>query len=152
MKFNALQIRNITLLTFFLLMTGCEHVSVNEDDGCNTTFVDSDYPASTISFQTHVAPIFANNSCSSQFCHGNSDSPPSNYLVLDAISVLGPGNEAAQLETCNVVRGDPDESYLIKKLMGTAQIGERMPLGGDAIPASDLNTIRQWIIEGARNN
>ena len=144
--------RKIYVLLFALLFVGCEHVSSNEDDGCNTVFVESDFPAETVSFTNDILPIFANNSCSSQFCHGNTDSPPSNFLVLDAISVLGPGNEAAQLETCNVVRGDPDGSYLIQKLLGTAQIGERMPLGGDAIPTADLNTIRQWIIEGARNN
>ena len=72
--------------------------------------------------------------------------------MLDAISILGPGNEAAQLNTCNVVRGNPDDSYLIQKLLGTAQIGERMPLGGDAVSTADINVIRQWIIEGARDN
>ena len=86
------------------------------------------------------------------FCHGNEDSPPSNFLVTSAENLLGPGNEAAQLETCDVIRGNPDDSYLIQKLMGTASIGERMPLGGDAISNAELTTIRQWIIEGARDN
>ena len=148
----TLRLTHILILFFAIIISGCEHVSNNEDVGCDTPFVESDFPASTISFQTHVAPILANNSCSSQFCHGNADAPPSNFLVLDAISILGPGNEAAQLETCNVIRGNPDDSYLIKKLLGTAQIGERMPLGGDAISAADLNTIRLWITEGARDN
>ncbi len=144
--------RAFSALFVALAFMGCEHVSDNEDVGCNIPFVESDYPAATVSFQNDILPIFANNSCSSQFCHGNEDSPPSNFLVLTAERVLGPGNEAAQLGTCDVTRGNPDESYIIKKLMGTAEIGERMPLGGDAIADSDLNTIRQWIIEGARDN
>ena len=152
MNINMIRPHNFFVLLFALLFVGCEHVSVNEDDGCNTVFVESDYPAATVSFQNDILPILANNSCSSPFCHGNADSPPSNFLVLDAVNILGPGNEAAQLETCDVVRGDPDGSYLVQKLMGTAQIGERMPLGGDAIPTADLNTIRQWITEGARDN
>jgi len=149
---RLLFIRPLSFMLFCVFFAACEQVSANEDIGCNTPFVESDYPAPTISFQNDVVPVLANNSCSSQFCHGNSDSPPSNFLVLTAESMLGPGNEAAQLETCNVIRGNPDESYLIQKLLGTAQIGERMPLGGDAIPPADLTTIRQWIIEGARDN
>ena len=140
------------VLTATLFFMGCEHVSVNEDFGCNTPFVESDFPAATVSFQNDVVPILANNSCSSMFCHGNEDSPPSNFLVTSAENLLGPGNEAAQLETCDVIRGNPDDSYLIQKLMGTASIGERMPLGGDAISNAELSTIRQWIIEGARDN
>ena len=152
MNINMIRSGKIFVLLFALISVGCEHVSVNEDDGCNTVFVESDFPAATVSFQNDIVPILGNYSCSSGFCHGNEDSPPSNFLVLDAVSILGPGNEAAQLETCNVIRGNPDDSYLVQKLLGTAQIGERMPMGGDAIDTADLNTIRQWIIEGARNN
>ena len=45
--------------------------------------------------------------------------------------------------------GDPDNSYLIQKLEGTAAEGARMPLGGDPLPQSDIDTIRQWITDGA---
>lgn len=144
--------RFIPLALFVLLLTGCEHVDNNEEVGCVTPYVASDYPASTVSFQTDIVPILANNSCSSGFCHGNPDSPPSNFSVLTAEGLFGPGNEAAQLGTCNVIRGNPDDSYLIKKVMGTASIGERMPLGGDAISSADMNTLRQWITQGAPNN
>ena len=142
----------LLFLVCVALLVGCEHVSSNEDVGCNTPYVASDYPPSTVSFRTHIVPILANNSCSSEFCHGNPDSPPSNFSVLSAESIMGPGNEAAQLNTCDVIRGNPDESYLVKKLMGTASIGERMPLGGNPISNADLTTIRQWITEGAPDN
>jgi hypothetical protein len=142
----------LPLILFVLLLTGCEHVDDNEDTGCVTPYVASDYPASTVSYQADIVPILANNSCNSEFCHGNPDAPPSNFSVLSAESLFGPGNEAAQLETCNIIRGNPDQSYVVKKLMGTATIGERMPLGGDPIPTADLASIRQWIVEGAPDN
>lgn len=48
--------------------------------------------------------------------------------------------------------GDPDNSYLIQKLEGSAAIGVRMPLGGPFLSQDDINVIRQWITAGALNN
>lgn len=48
-----------------------------------------------------------------------------------------------------VAPGDPDQSYLIHKLEGTASTGERMPLGGAPIPQSTIDFVRQWISDGA---
>lgn len=146
--------RFIPLALLFVTLNGCEHVDANNGDEleCNIPFEASSYPASTVSFSRDVAPIFANNGCSSQFCHG-APTPPSNYSLLDAESALGPGNEAAQLETCNITRGDPDNSYIIDKLTGADEIiGEQMPFGGDPVTSAELSTIRQWILEGAPDN
>lgn len=145
-------VRTAFLVLFAIFYAGCEHVDNNEDVGCNTPFVESDFPASTVSFQNDVVPVLANNSCSSQFCHGNEDSPPSGYLVTSAVNMFGPGNRASADGSCNVVRGDPDNSFLIKMLEGTVPGAPRMPMGGDAISDADMNTIRQWITEGARDN
>jgi hypothetical protein len=46
--------------------------------------------------------------------------------------------------------GDPDDSYLIRKLEGTATTGGRMPLGLTPLPAADIAVIRQWITDGAQ--
>jgi hypothetical protein len=46
--------------------------------------------------------------------------------------------------------GDPNASYLIRKLEGTATVGGRMPLGGTPLPQADIDVIRQWIIDGAQ--
>ncbi len=53
-----------------------------------------------------------------------------------------------------VVPGDPDASYLIKKLEGAAGItGARMPFtGGPYLTQGQLLVIRRWILEGAANN
>lgn len=146
-------IRLALLVVATLFYMGCEHVSANEDGGgCVTPYNASDYPASTVSFENDVKPILANNSCSSEFCHGASSSPPSNFSVNSAESIMGPGNEAAQLDTCDILRGDPDGSFLVMKLEGTASIGEQMPFGGTPLTSGELNTIRDWIAQGAPDN
>src|SRR5262249_18498914 len=40
-------------------------------------------------------------------------------------------------------------SYLIRKLEGTASSGERMPAGLPPLPQADIDMIRQWITDGA---
>jgi Bacterial Ig-like domain len=49
-----------------------------------------------------------------------------------------------------VTPGDPSNSYLIKKLEGTAGVGGRMPLGGPPLAQADIDVIRQWITDGAQ--
>ena len=44
---------------------------------------------------------------------------------------------------------DPDNSYLVHKIEGTAAVGGRMPLGRPALSAVEITLIRQWISEGA---
>ena len=48
-----------------------------------------------------------------------------------------------------VAPSDPDNSYLIQKLEGTASVGEQMPFGGTPLPQASIDVIRQWIIDGA---
>ena len=142
------------IVVLLLFLPACDHLG-DEAQGliCDTIYEASAYPASTVSFQTDIVPILANNGCSSQFCHGNTADPPSGFSVLTATDLLGPGNEAEQLGICNVVRGDADGSYVVMKLVeAPGIIGERMPFGGGPIAAGDLQTIRQWITEGAPDN
>ena len=53
-----------------------------------------------------------------------------------------------------VVPGDPDNSYMVKKLEGHADIaGQRMPRGnGPYLTVGQMTVIRRWILEGAQNN
>ena len=46
---------------------------------------------------------------------------------------------------------DPDNSYLVQKIEGTAPApnDSRMPFGGQALDAEVISNIRQWIIDGA---
>ncbi|HSG66915.1 MAG TPA: hypothetical protein VLD39_18045, partial [Gammaproteobacteria bacterium] len=78
-------------------------------------------------------------------CHIGASAPQG--LRLDAANSYGllvgvPSSEQAGI--LRVAPGDPDASYLIQKLEGTAAVGNRMPLNGTPLPQADINIIRQW--------
>lgn len=49
--------------------------------------------------------------------------------------------------------GDPDNSYLVRKVQGSAGItGVQMPAGGTPLTQAQINEIRAWVAAGALNN
>ncbi len=105
--------------------------------------------APSVDFAANVYPIFAAAGCGSSNCHGGGD--PARGLDLssaaaalaDLVSV--PANECG--ERLRVAPGAPESSYLINKLTGVDMCeGERMPRGGAALSAPQLDTIRAWIV------
>lgn len=66
------------------------------------------------------------------------------YALLVGVTSV---QEAPQLR---VKPGDPNDSYLIRKLEGTQTVGGRMPLGGTPLSSTDIAVIRQWILDGAQ--
>jgi hypothetical protein len=84
-------------------------------------------------------------------CHAGAGAPLGLRLeegASYALLVNAPSSEVPGLLRVNP--GDPDSSYLIQKLEGTAAVGGRMPLGGTPLPAETIAVIRQWITEGAQ--
>jgi hypothetical protein len=84
-------------------------------------------------------------------CHAGAGAPQG--LRLDdanSYALLVGVASSEQLSLERVAPGDPDNSYLIKKLEGTAAVGGRMPLGGTPLARADIEVIRQWITEGAQ--
>ena len=71
------------------------------------------------------------------------DSANSHALLVGVPSMQQPA-------VLRVEPNDPNGSYLIQKLQGTASVGGRMPLGGPPLPQADINVIRQWITDGAQ--
>jgi hypothetical protein len=83
-------------------------------------------------------------------CHAGSAAPLGLRLEADAafaMLVNAPSAEVPGL--LRVAPGNPDASYLIQKLEGTAAVGERMPLNGPPLPPETIAVIRQWITDGA---
>lgn len=83
-------------------------------------------------------------------CHAGANAPLG--LRLDAANsynmLVGiPSVEVPSLQ--RVAPGDPNSSYIIQKLEGTAAVGERMPRGGPPLSAATIQVIRQWIAQGA---
>lgn len=96
-------------------------------------------------FESIQANVF-DISCATSGCHDN----------LSAMSSLdlSAGNSYANLANTlstqvptlyRIDPGFPDSSYLIKKLEGTATVGEQMPKGQPPLSQKDINVIREWI-------
>ena len=90
-------------------------------------------------------------------CHTDQGRNPSGGLVLlegrahqQLVGRASGGKPGATL----VIPGDPDNSYIVKKLEGAADIaGVRMPRGnGPFLSEGQILVIRQWIRDGAPNN
>jgi methionine-rich copper-binding protein CopC len=85
-------------------------------------------------------------------CHQGASAPEG--LQLDASHSYAALVGVASTEQPNVLRveaGDPDSSYIIRKLQGTPGIsGQQMPFGGPYLPQSTIDVIRQWITNGAQ--
>lgn len=126
---------------FVVVVTGCEHADPLEPDRIQPTLS---------SIQTNV---FDTN-CALSGCHRGSRAP----LGLD----LSAGNARANLvnvesqERSNLFRvepGDPDDSYLVRKIEGGPDIvGDRMPRGRPPLSNEAIDAIRTWIENGAPDN
>jgi hypothetical protein len=88
-------------------------------------------------------------SCGFSTCHGSGTGD----LTLDeagAHAALVDAPSAAAAGEILVVPGDPDGSYLVKKLEGAAGIvGDPMPPPSGGMAPADLAAIRSWIAQGA---
>ncbi len=101
-----------------------------------------------------VQPIFTVN-CTG--CHGgtqpaqgmNLSAGVSHTNIVDVPSVEVPGMR-------RIRPLQPDSSYLVHKVQGTYSSvggsGDRMPLGGAPLTATEIGRIRSWILLGAKNN
>lgn len=85
-------------------------------------------------------------------CHSGGGAP--HGLRLDseensyAFLVSRPAEGVPELMRVNP--GQPEQSYIVHKLEGTASIvGGRMPLGGPFLSQEQINQLRDWIANGA---
>ena len=121
-----------------------------------TSVADTTQPA-TVSFQNDIFPLVlevgqGGYGCNNVSCHG-SPIVSSNYAVSTYGEFVTPGDQATGLNICVVKPGDPDNSYLVWKLEGRGEIlGVQMPQTGAKMTAGDLDLVKTWILEGARNN
>lgn len=101
-----------------------------------------------ISFAADVQPLFTANCVG---CHGAGGNGGLDLRAgqsrANLVSVTSPNYGAVR-----VVPGDPDASVLYDKLTGGGVYGQAMPPTGTSLPAAALETIRQWIADGAPDN
>jgi hypothetical protein len=142
-----------------LLGPGCGGTDPDPGPDCSSV-ADTTQPA-TVSYQNDVVPLFYTEkyNCLEIGCHGGGLAS-SNYSLATHAETLERGDQANLIGVCAVKPGDPDASYLVWKLDGRPGIQmERMPSGctttpdpDDCVSAEDLAIVRQWILEGARDN
>jgi len=84
-------------------------------------------------------------------CHSGA-SAPQGLSLADGVSydqiVSVASNQQGDL--LRIDPGNPDDSYLLRKVLGTPGIsGAQMPLGGPFLNSDDIQTITDWIAAGA---
>ena len=110
-------------------------------------------PVSAATLDALQATTFTPN-CAVSGCHtgpiGNSLPSGMDLSNADASFANLVGVASLQEQTLSrVAAGDPNNSYLVQKVEGTAASGARMPLGGGVLDQALINDIRQWIANGA---
>jgi methionine-rich copper-binding protein CopC len=87
-------------------------------------------------------------------CHIGAGAPEGLQLDADHSYALLVGVPSTEQPTVQrVAPGSPDNSYIIRKLQGSAGIsGGQMPLGGPYLPQSTIDVIKQWITAGAQKS
>lgn len=125
--------------------------------------VPTEQPPQAATFSEVYAALFpANTPAKCDSCHSQPASLISNgglHLGADgdreaAYQVLLSGTSISKLCTglAFVVPGHPETSLFYSKVTATPPCGERMPLGGGALPANEVGMIQSWIAAGARDD
>ncbi len=108
---------------------------------------------SNVSFSSQVQPIFTAN-CAVSGCHAGPT--PQQGQDLSAGHAYNNIVNVASAEKPSYMRVKPfssDSSYLYLKITGAAGIaGVQMPNGRPPLSSSDIQTIKEWIDQGAQNN
>lgn len=100
-------------------------------------------PGSHISYGRQIAPLFALH-CAG--CHGISN--PSSNLRLTQFQSLEAGGNIGE----EIVPGHPEESILMDFIEGKRGPRHRMPQNARPLSPAEIDSVRQWISEGAEND
>ena len=99
-----------------------------------------------ISYAKDVEPIIKKN-CVECHLQGGKGFVASGFLV-ESYESLMKGTKFGPV----IVPGDPLSSSLYRLVAGEVDKSIQMPHGKDPIPASQITTIENWIVQGAKNN
>lgn len=144
------------LLCAFLAACGGSESPTAPDAGGGDTGGNTGGSTRTIktnpAFGADIVEIFTRRGCASGSCHGGG----AGGLTLSSNAATSHGNlvgvASPTTGEIRVIANDATNSYLVKKLEGTASAGSRMPIGGSALDNTDLTNIKNWINTGAPNN
>ncbi len=124
------------LLLVFALVAGCKDLGT-----APPVQQTGPPPASNVSFRQDILPVLTRSGCVG--CHGGT-----NGLHVNTVAGLLAGG----LHGPAIVPGKPDSSNIVKKISPNPPFGVRMPQGGPYLSDADIQLIRTWIAEGAKDN
>jgi mono/diheme cytochrome c family protein len=108
--------------------------------------------AADVRFASTVQPIFDANCVS---CHQSGAAQQGLNLESGSSYAAIVNHRSTVVDRALVVPGSPGGSYLLLKVLGTqgevGGKGVRMPMGGD-LTAADIQSLRDWIAAGAKND
>ena len=96
----------------------------------------------SVTFDQVQSDIF-DASCASSSCHGGARTP----TLTSGQSFANIVNVASTQGTDYVEPGDPDQSYIMNKVLGTGSGGQMPPSG--ALSDAKIQLLRDWIAQGA---
>src|SRR5204862_861867 len=113
-------------------------------------------PSSNITFAMLQQKIFT-PSCALPSCHGAAGAGgltlTSGEAYGNLVGIPASNMAAHDAGLLRVAPGDPDGSFLVRKLEGALDPGEGMlmPQTGSRLPQARIDLLRRWIIAGAVN-
>lgn len=136
---------------FLFIASGVAGCSGGGDTGTDPT--PDPAPITNPSFATDIQGTFNTKGCTASNCHDASSQANGNLSLRTGTSYgLLVGVMGDQENIVRVIAGNADGSYLIIKLEGRQSRGSRMPKGEPALSANTIQTIKNWINNGASNN
>ena len=129
--------------------------------GCGTADADPSTqtdPGTFTEIYTEIVPVHTKGQCG--FCHGLPPNTISNgnfSMGMDQATSYAAlvGKPSMSMKCAGktlVVPGHPEESLFYLKLLDAPACGDKMPLGGSALTADQLEQVRSWIANGATDN
>ncbi len=146
--------REVSLLVVGTLLLWCV--------SCGSSDTGTSAAASPAKFSDIYSALFpAATKAKCDFCHSQPASEVSNgNLHLGAAgdreavyaALVGKTASSKACSGALVVPGDAEGSLFYSKVTAAPPCGERMPLGGGALPAEQIEMIRSWIAAGAKDD
>ena len=126
----------VSLLIVFMILA----MSCGKDEVGPVISGDTTHPT----FASIQTTVFT-PSCATSSCHGGRERP----TLSDGAAYNNIVNISSSQNVLYIVPGDPDASYLYRKLIGSSISGGIMPVGL-SMPKTKIDSIRVWIELGAR--
>lgn len=142
---KILYIKLLMLIIFTQLFYNCSDSivestpSVDENENQNQEIILPNF--------SEIQEKIFNQSCALSGCHAGAANPNLSNNSYERIVNKQSSSGANYIEP-----GDPDNSYLLQKVLGSNISGSRMPLNSSALSQNKIDALVEWINNGAQNN